>query len=163
MLPRSPRWRGAGGSGCRFTKEKSGLCHRPDKKTPPLRPSLVVRVNGGGFRSLVQVGFFSTPGHAPAPERSGRDTKRSDWRDRCSRTGDEAKHLCEKSLPTLRLWDQTTGIGIAIGGARGPATPRGPLSELATPTTSEQRSNVGVPRILLHGSAMFSLLPLFLP
>lgn len=102
MLPRSPRWRGAGGSGCRFTKEKSGLCHRPEKKTPPLRPSHRVGVNGGGFRSLVQVGFFSTPGHATALERSGRATKRSDWRDKCSRTGDKARNPSEKCLLTLQ-------------------------------------------------------------
>lgn len=53
-----PLARGRGGS-LSARKEKSGLGHRPEKNSPPLRPSLAVRVKGGEFRSLLQVGFFN--------------------------------------------------------------------------------------------------------
>jgi hypothetical protein len=50
---------GRGGVGWSFTQEKSGLSRNREIKTPPLRPSQLHGVNGGGFAVLARVGLFS--------------------------------------------------------------------------------------------------------
>lgn len=73
--------RGAGGSGSSAYKKKPAAAGTPNKKTPPLRPSLADGVNGGVFRGSGEDRFFQgarpcarhlSAAGVPQRERSGR-------------------------------------------------------------------------------------------
>lgn len=120
MLPRSP-WKGAGGVVVGSRKKNPACAGYREKKTPPLRPSLVDGVNGGGFAVFGTGRIFQharscarhlSAAGVPLRERSGR-LARQVQQDRGQRLGS-----CASCLPAAGAL-RAVSARAAWGGAKG--------------------------------------------